>query len=608
MSKTITDLNAEIEELEKRIKAISTSHSTLAQIIAVRDSLDQVKICLNDLNNTLVNNEDDASASELTALETKVGAIEENIVTIENDISALQTEVAIVQDDITDISSEISTINSSIGEQSTSITNLQSAQTSLQATQTNLQASLSSQASQISTNTTNISSHDSKIIANQFSINSLKTRVTTCEENISTLTSGVDVAEIDTRLNKVEKNSGQVVAYEKYNYSFTLSTNVFHTRLYYYITPPKTNILHRFNISYSVNSPTGDMTIQAYINQDLVETKTITLSSYANGYQFEFLHTSNYYANNIKLVLSFTDSITFGDMLYVIHGANVKIVKYDDTLSALTFNNYTYITVREPDKIKYGKFGPTDEIDLNNLPNELSNVDTDYCYKWMCFAPYGHSKGFDPEFDAFYDVVIREATNGLHYTDTVPKSVPRVTYNLSDTELVCGDICPLNFTKNIRVCAFKDLPVYDRLDFDAPLSTVTSIQNQISGSWLFATHICDNNRYYGQETKTLSQITFIAKHENGYMYYIHSKSNYILKIAKGEFATAYYQPNGNINVYINKEDNTTEKYVLSLNETTGQFEANIATTITDCLKVFEMLNNRIAKKTSSGWQIATLAY
>lgn len=174
--KNIEELNATIEELEKRIKAISSAGATLAQIIAVRDSLEQVKVCLNNLTTAIKDEEDDASVAQLTALEQRV-------TTAETDITTLQTDLTSTQDDLETVWNNLASTNSVVGEHTTTLTNLQTAQTNLQTTQTN-------QASTITTNTTDISN--------------LKTRMTTAEANIGALTNGIDVGTLEDRITALE--------------------------------------------------------------------------------------------------------------------------------------------------------------------------------------------------------------------------------------------------------------------------------------------------------------------------------------------------------------------------------------------------------------------
>ena len=175
--KNIEELNATIEELEKRIKAISSAGATLAQIIAVRDSLEQVKVCLNNLTTAIKDEESDASVAQLTALEQRVA-------TAETDITTLQTDLTSTQDDLETVWNNLASTNSVVGEHTTTLTNLQTAQTNLQTTQTN-------QASTITTNTTDISN--------------LKTRMTTAEANIGALTNGIDVGTLEDRVSSLEE-------------------------------------------------------------------------------------------------------------------------------------------------------------------------------------------------------------------------------------------------------------------------------------------------------------------------------------------------------------------------------------------------------------------
>lgn len=211
--RTIEQLNTLLEELEKRIRNISTAQSTLAQInnictyIAnVQDYLKELNIAFDDhvrncqdytdditnLQNQI--NEISASLEELISndetfnalktsfddlksqFETFIGSSSTTAENLENDISLLQTDLAVTQDDVTTLQSNLSDTNKTIGEHTTTITNLQT-------TQTNLQTTQSSQAS---------------------TINSLNTRLTNCENNVNSLSGGVDISDYEARLTALE--------------------------------------------------------------------------------------------------------------------------------------------------------------------------------------------------------------------------------------------------------------------------------------------------------------------------------------------------------------------------------------------------------------------
>lgn len=183
MKKDLTKLTQDLEELEKRIKAISTSYTTLAQIIAVRDSLDQLKTCFNELTTAIKEDDDDASLEQLNALSARV-------IVCETDILALQTDLSSTQEDLTNLQTDLSSTNTIVGEHSTTITNLQATQTSLQSAQTNMQTTISNQTNTLSTHTTDITS--------------LKSRMTTAEANIGALTNGIDVGTLEDRITALE--------------------------------------------------------------------------------------------------------------------------------------------------------------------------------------------------------------------------------------------------------------------------------------------------------------------------------------------------------------------------------------------------------------------
>lgn len=183
MKKDLTKLTQDMEELEKRIKAISTSYTTLAQIIAVRDSLDQLKTCFNELTTAIKEDDDDASLEQLNALANRV-------LVAETDITTLQTDLSSTQEDLTTLQTDLSSTNSIVGEHSTTLTNLQATQTSLQSAQTNMQTTISNQTNTLSTHTTDITS--------------LKSRMTTAEANIGALTNGIDVGTLEDRITALE--------------------------------------------------------------------------------------------------------------------------------------------------------------------------------------------------------------------------------------------------------------------------------------------------------------------------------------------------------------------------------------------------------------------
>ena len=83
-----------------------------------------------------------------------------------------------------------------------------------------------------------------------------------------------------------------------------------------------------------------------------------------------------------------------------------------------------------------------------------------------------------------------------------------------------------------------------------------------------------------------------------------------LKICDGGiYATAYYQPDDTINVYVSF-GNYVEKYKLTkADPNTIYFTlSSFVCKIEDCSCVYELFNNNILKKTNTGWVFDTLEF
>lgn len=601
MSRTITDLNSQVEELEKRIKAISTSQTTLTQIIAIRDSLEQVKLCLNDLNETIEEKNQIEQENDITAIKAR-------LTTVESDISAIETELATAEDDIESVQSDISTINTLISDHSSIISNLQTTQTNLQSTQTNLQTTQTNQASLISTNTNNISTNTNNISKNTTDISNLTDRITECEDNINDLSGGIDFGEMSEKLDLLTDVTTEIFTYGKYEYNITPSSTLY-TRRYYFTTPKKTSYLINFDFNWTTQNPSGNMSVIFYVNSVTTHKQTISLVYNPTGYRFQFPCSTAYIANNVMAKFSFSDSVTFNNLSVYVHGMNVKMKTYDREISAITYNGSIYITKHESDRISYGKFSPTDTINFNNLPYSQLNYDNNRRYTWMCFLPYcSYNSTTDTNFTTVYDGIFKECTNGERYFSTAPEvSETRVTKKASTTTHSSCMPCCGRYLNNIFLVSKNDLPYYDCMD-ESTYPVAFSAPNNIP--WIYSAVAHSNFFTLENSIESTKNMKAVALNGNdGYFYYFNNSTSIknMTKIGKGLQATAYIQPNGFVNVYINKIDGSTDKYTIITDGETDQ--ANYMCTIKDCDVVYETLNNKIIKHTSAyGWQIAKLTY
>lgn len=635
--KTIQELTTQIEELEKRIRTISTAQSTLSQLTAIKDYISNVQYYLQELNTTFdshisnctdystaietINDQIATINSQLantpniteeqitqitttldsvsTKLNTFLGTSTTTLSSLENDISAIQTDLATCQEDVDDLQSELSSINVSIGEQNTTISNLQTTQTNLSTTQTN-------QASTISTNTLNISTNTNKIAENTGQITQLTNRVNTCETNMSLLSGGVDLSSFESRLTTAEQTAGKVVAFQKIDYNITPSDKVFCTRMIYYTTLANNPTNRSFTLKYNCATATGTMTIKVYNTPEQLEfTEKVDLSKYPKGYHFEAPFISTYRYNQVQLRITTTSTVEFNSLQFVVTGNNLNLVEYDNEITSITFNNYIYITRHYPTKITYGKFSPTDTIDFNNLPNELLNYDDDRAYSYMCFMPYPSSNS--ENFTTCVDVILKDSFNGKKYF--FKESDNSIHIDGATFRTSCDPIVG-SYIYLMAPGIIQDMPTNDYHNLGCTITPFSNISRKKKGPFLF--NCIAQHNYKGLQSVSDSGKTFVFLHEDGNFYlmphYKYGTSSFqVILVGKGTYATMYTQSDGKINIYLTNGNNV-DKYSFTKDATTEKYSGSFIKAITKCDRVFETLNNKIIKHTSSGWVIDEVQY
>lgn len=574
MSRTLTDLNVQVEELEKRIKAVSTANSTLAQIIAVRDSLEQVKTCINDLNSTLVEVVDNNSQAQLASINTQI----ENI---QADITNLEADVGANQDDITTLQNDISTINSSLGEQSTTLTNLQTTQTNLQTTQTN-------QASTISTNTSDISS--------------LKTRMTTAENSLNAITDGIDVVELENKIDRIADDYFSFVDLTMY---FEVNNSTDKSRFYNYRIDDCSVVFEKFKLKYTTQS-TSTMTVKYYRNNTLVKTISVDLSNNSSEYEFECVYYPTQKYNIFQFEITCADKVFFNGLEATVYGKNAQIFENDKDLKVEIYDNEYFVTKYENETITYERISADSELKISNLAKDAKT--TESVSRKMRAGCYG---------------VVLASLNG------VVKTLSRyLTKETTTNENRCIAIADDNATTYDSYAGpvLVNSPIYNFCTSNSGVSTiidnkaikyyytanlskltydVNNTSNYLQGEFFFTT-VARNNNYITNQNLlvTTENLPIFACFEDGFLYLIYGTNcKGVTKIAKaGNFATAYIQTDNSINLYINK-GYTTYKYNLVKNENSYVYSVTFIEKITNCDCVYEIKNGALLKHTQSGWII-----
>lgn len=620
MTTTISSLQAELEELEKRIKALSTSQSMLSQIIAIRDYLDKVQdylIILNDkfeahtidceqystqiqdlqsqineinlkLENGNTANYDEIN-SKIQTLTSELNVAIENLTTLtqnsdstmeslDQDILALQTDLGYTQDHVEELTTELNSTNTHVGEMQTTINNLSSTQNTLTTTQTSLTSKVSS----------------------------LDTRLTSAEKNISALTGGIDVGELDSRITTLERASGDSFTFKEYYYGFTPSDFILHSKFMDFSVRKGSAVKEMLTLNYT-STGTGTLTLQLIKNYETVQTIDVDLSTHPNEFTFKFNHIANTYAQSTKIIATCDGQITYNSLLLEIIGTDIETYKFDKDLKVACFNNKIYITRYQDGLVKYGVFTSTDEVDLDNLPNSTAFYN-DRCEGFHCcqFIPYVNiSNGFlqDP-----HEILAYDGIDGKQHMLTITKAENFTTYEPNIVSRGSNGDYVTGCYNGIRMFSIKN----DSIFFYDIGTTGNGYTMQIPKNthWKYAVGARYNNFAVGDEYFILSQTKCLAQDIDGYFYFFNWQQlpDYIYKVAKGIDATVFGVTKNDVNVYIT-DGQKVDKYRIN-SVSSGTSTPTLVATILDCDCVYETYNNQIIKHvvSTNTWEIDTLEY
>lgn len=621
MENTISALQAELEELEKRIKALTNAQNTTSALMAIKEYFESVQNYLSTLkqdfsNHTLCCEEYstqiqnlqtqidtinqtlkdgtgstaqfEALQNQITTLQNDLSALQEQFNTLtqdssaslqslETDISTLQTEVGYITDNIEELTAETSSINQTIGEQQTQINNLNSTQNTLTASQSSLSSKVSG----------------------------IDNRLTTAEANISTLTDGVDVAYLDERISNLEETNGAASAHENYKFrNITPANFTLYTREYGFSCSKNEMLYQKMKLSYE---PQGATTLTITFLEEQVETgEQIVVDLKKHPYEFEFTRQflTTKKANNLMVKVVADAKITYESFDLWLFGKNVFIYNYDQEIKIVCFDNNIYVTRYYDDCIKYGMFASTDEIDIDNLPNSFPWYDTFGTYNYAIYGPYltatyqnvytlKNRATFLRQMSSAnqYYFGIQTDSSRLATTGVISSSEIYPTY----TRFPSGFFIRNSVPKVAGVTISNNIYTYNA-------ATLASKQ---SGEWLYIAPVMDQYNTLEAGSVTMTNLQLLALNENGYFYFMQGENfAHFTKVGKGTYAKAFVQPDGTITAYLTNGSNV-DKYIISQDEN-GTFFCTFSETITDCFIINEVMGLYLLKQTTSGWVLETI--
>lgn len=623
MNSTVEKFNQKIEELKKRLKAISTSQNILSKLNALEDYFKQIQDYLNSINTSF---SDHITQSENYS---------ENIATLQSQIADVQQQIQNLPDledlNLTQMQADISTLQNDLstlkGSSNRSISNLESQIATIQADISTITTQISTLQSNISKNTSDISTlktttqNHSTTLTNLTSsqntlsstVSNINNRLTSAESELSAITGGVDLTELNLRLHDVETFSGPIYFnYSKTDMNSLKGTGNWTSNAINFSCKAFTPLHIEINFKYTTAATSGNFVIYNIINQQTIEFTNINVKDNPNGCSYSLLYVPSYNSNYLKFQFSACPiDFVMDSMDISIYGTNVKDMRYTNDFSVFCFGGYIYLTRHYNNYITYGKFLPTDDIDIDNLPNRQDNYMDGFSHFRLYLFPFVrgslHSDGYY-YLDWETDVLIGENTiNYLSATkltednyDLGYVSAVRANYG---GELVSG--------MNSNVSRFyikNDRPGIEYYNND---NKHYALKDSVEGKFIKQFPARKHTRNVGDMSIYLYDIFHVAQKDDGCFYLIRGidENPYCTKICKGDFATAYQQEDYSVNIYITK-GNKVEKYKGYAIEENGstKLKTNYVKTYSDCDCIMELLNNKVLRHSSTGWKIETLEY
>ena len=430
------------------------------------------------------------------------------------------------------------------------------------------------QSTQNSINANNTTDNNQSLL-----INNLSTSVTQLQTSILSLNQKV------TSLEQSQGGEVENTDYEKlYLNLYTSKEKIYLPRISIF-----GDISHMVDVKISINltrtSETNStaLTYSAYINGTKQGDYDISCEA-GKTVTVEFAHkfTNNNLLNYFDFVINNSSNSNVNYVEVIAKGKNVKIYSImAKKMSICCFSDKYYITNQEElGKLKFCEIEKSqldnfqeylteiDKLSLNSYPTKVEiipitkkNSQTGLLEKNTSFSSNGLA-GFvnsSPNVSGFYmcDYNSNTFSKKIGYAYTVGMFDCAPYTDKLEGATVC---IPLIDEKSCIIFEQKSTDTANQLKLND-----TKVQNVISASL-----VKDNSLGYSSTTGGLKGIITI---DNTAMvsYYPSRNSTYKVDIAKGKNATAYLQPNGNINVYIST-NKVVKKYVLCLDPITNQYQ------------------------------------
>lgn len=567
------EYSSQIQELQNQIEVINTLHQNLPNLNNY--NLDQMEQDIQSLK---------TSAQTLSATITALkGNSSSTLEGIDAQIESINTQISTINSEVEDCSSQASTLANDISTLKTTTQNH-------------------------TTNLNNLTSSTNNLTSTVSNINS---RLSSAERELSAITGGVDLTELDERVTGLESGDSLIDFYTfKYsNLGYTPSNFSMYTKEYTFYTNINQTLMC-FELNYTSNG-SGILTVDIYHNNQVAKSFIIDLSLHPTNCRIYYQYTPTHKSQTAFLKMQATSAITYENMIFSLFGKNVKMVDYWKEFYAVYFGGYIYLTRFYDDCAKYGKFSLSDDIDLENLPNTISySVDEQSDGYLRCYyMPYPNRNKDSSAFIGCYELLVKEGIDGKMYYPLYQSS--EFGNGIGNGKNERGSNTPPSPCVSAyasSAIAIDGIPYSHRFNVKNSYSKVAPLVT-FSKEWLAVYPINKASEING-ECISGTNFQYLALNQDGYFYitYNSGEKTALRKIAKGSFATLYRQADNSRNMYIVK-DNITYKYNDPYTLNTN-IKPTLMATIEDCDCVFELADNKILKHvvSTNSWIIEALTF
>ena len=618
MDTTLAQLKTQIEELEKRIKSLSNQVTTQGYMTGLKTCLEEIKTLFStyqtQLNEHLAAYQTHTDAfnshlSDYTALSQAVEDLEDDIETINETLASLSgggsdvdysQEIAQIQDDITTINSTLTSLSNASQTASQDISDLTSDISTINSTLSGATQDISDIESDITTINSSIEDLEDADIA-------LSARVTTLENASSDSGSGQTT-------NTIKFTKDQIFAKV-----FQGDTTIYRTPRCQFICDTSGTVTISYQIVGEFLDTTTWYRMRIYLNGEVIKERNIdgNTGAFILSDSCTFMPQEEY---NIFYVQLNIGNVSIREYSVSIEGYNVEFLQQDLPLKINCFNDSYYI-IKLDDYRRRIYYGVQSKAELNVSNSYLSyiegtNTPTEGISYFYLFPTTKIENGV-VVFDSQY-------SNPYKFIATLDKTSKMGTCVINNSAIVSEqpyDLYPLYFepiyggvgATSTSTTVSQDAVFLIDDDGNVCLAgTGSGLNDAISynGEKLTYTNyrngavVRDINNKIGSPSYFRGLIAW-NKDTKKNVFFPSTTSTYMVEIADGKNVTAYYQTNGNINVYINRGMNV-YKYVLELNSETSQYElSSLVTTIEGITRYEELYDGKYLVYRNTQWEIVT---